>query len=152
MWPPEDCDGLAQVRDYGIPIAAGENVAGLFGFKSLVEADAIDIAQPSVTKVGGIGETLRVIDLCNAHGIEVTPHSPYFGPGFVATLHIVAARIERPLVEVLWLDMEANPFDPWVARGRRQGQGSAWPGPRLRSGYGRAYDATAKETPTVIAA
>ena len=33
----------------------------------------------------------------------MTPHSPYFGPGFIATLHIVAALIEKPLVEVLWL-------------------------------------------------
>lgn len=114
VWPPEDVDGLAQVRQHGIPIAAGENVAGLFGFKSLIEAGAIDVAQPSVTKVGGIGETMRVIALCGAHGTEVFPHSPYFGPGFIATLHICSALIENPLVEVLWLDMEANPFDPWV--------------------------------------
>jgi L-alanine-DL-glutamate epimerase-like enolase superfamily enzyme len=114
VWPPEDDHGLAQVRQRGIPISAGENVSSVFGFKSLIEAGAIDIAQPSVSKIGGIGETIRVIDLCDAHGIEVAPHSPYFGPGFIATLHIVAARIERPLVEVLWLDMEANPFDPWV--------------------------------------
>jgi L-alanine-DL-glutamate epimerase-like enolase superfamily enzyme len=114
VWPPEDCHGLASVREYGIPISAGENVAGVFGFKSLIEAGAIDIAQPSVTKIGGIGETVRVIALCHAHGVEVAPHSPYFGPGFVATVHLAAALIERPLVEVLWLNMEANPFDPWV--------------------------------------
>jgi D-galactarolactone cycloisomerase len=114
VWPPEDCHGLADVRARGIPISAGENVGSVYAFKSLIEAGAIDIAQPSVSKIGGIGETLRVIELCDAHGIEVAPHSPYFGPGFIATLHIVAARIERPLVEVLWLVMEANPFDPWV--------------------------------------
>jgi L-alanine-DL-glutamate epimerase-like enolase superfamily enzyme len=57
---------------------------------------------------------LRVFDLCEAHGVAVAPHSPYFGPGFVATLHIAAARMEKPLIEVLWLEMEANPFDPWV--------------------------------------
>ena len=114
VWPPEDCHGLAQVRARGIPISAGENVGSVYAFKSLIEAGAIDIAQPSVSKIGGIGETMRVIELCDAHGIEVAPHSPYFGPGFIATLHIVAARVERPLVEVLWLDMEANPFDPWV--------------------------------------
>jgi D-galactarolactone cycloisomerase len=114
VWPPEDVHGLASVRDCGIPIAAGENVAGVFGFKSLIEAGAIDIAQPSVTKIGGIGEMIRVIHLCQAHAIEVTPHSPYFGPGFVATVHIAAALVEKPMIEVLWLDMEANPFDPWV--------------------------------------
>ncbi len=143
VWPPEDCGGLAEVRKRGIPISAGENVAGLFGFKSLIEAGAIDVAQPSVTKIGGIGEMLRVIDLCDAHGIEVAPHSPYFGPGFIATLHIAAALVERPLVEMLWLDMEANPFDPWVrASGGRvrvpQGPGLGCdPDPALLARYAR---------------
>jgi D-galactarolactone cycloisomerase len=114
VWPPEDVHGLASVRDYGIPIAAGENTAGLFGFKSLIDAGAIDIAQPSVSKVGGIGEMIKVIHLCQANGVEVRPHSPYFGPGFVATIHVAAALVEQPMIEVLWLDMEANPFDPWV--------------------------------------
>jgi L-alanine-DL-glutamate epimerase-like enolase superfamily enzyme len=114
VWPPEDTAGLASLRRYGIPLSAGENTAGLFGFRGLIEAGAIDIAQPSVTKVGGIGEMRRVIALAQAHGVEVVPHSPYFGPGFVATLHLAAALIERPMIEVLWLDMEANPFDPWV--------------------------------------
>ncbi len=114
VWPPEDAKGLASVRRHGIPLAAGENTAGLFGFKTLIEAGAVDIVQPSVTKVGGIGEMTRVISLAQAHGVEVTPHCPYFGPGFIASLHVIAALVERPLVEVLWLDMEANPFDPWV--------------------------------------
>jgi D-galactarolactone cycloisomerase len=114
VWPPEDTAGLASLRRYGIPLSAGENTAGLFGFRALIEAGAIDVAQPSVTKVGGIGEMKRVIALAQAHGVEVVPHSPYFGPGFVATLHLAAALIERPMIEVLWLDMEANPFDPWV--------------------------------------
>jgi D-galactarolactone cycloisomerase len=114
VWPPEDTGGLASLRRHGIPLSAGENVAGLYGFKSLIEAGAIDVAQPSVTKLGGISEMVRVIHLCQAAGIEVAPHSPYFGPGFIATLHIAAALIERPLIEVLWIDMEANPFDPWA--------------------------------------
>ena len=114
VWPPEDTAGLASLRRYGIPLSAGENTAGLFGFRALIEAGAIDVAQPSVTKVGGVGEMKRVIALAQAHGVEVVPHSPYFGPGFVATLHLAAALIERPMIEVLWLDMEASPFDPWV--------------------------------------
>jgi L-alanine-DL-glutamate epimerase-like enolase superfamily enzyme len=120
IWPPEDCSGLAALGEHGIRIAAGENVAGVFGFQALIDAGAIDIAQPSVTKIGGIGEVLRVIDLCNDQGVQVTPHCPYFGPGFLASLHISAALIDKPLVEVLWLDMAANPFDPWVraANGR----------------------------------
>ena len=114
VWPPEDVDGLARVRQRGIPIAAGENVAGVFGFKSLIKANAIDIAQPSVTKIGGIGETVNVIKLAQTHGIEAQLHCPYFGPGLLASYHIAAAMIEKPLIEILWIDMEANPFDPWV--------------------------------------
>jgi D-galactarolactone cycloisomerase len=114
VFPPEDVHGLAEIRRDGVPIAAGENVAGVFGFRALMDAGAIDIAQPSVTKIGGIGEMLRVIELGRARGVQVTPHCAYFGPGFLASLHIIAALIEVPLVEVLWLDMEANPFDPWV--------------------------------------
>lgn len=114
VFPPEDVRGLAEIRKLGIPIAAGENTAGVFGFQSLMDAGAIDIAQPSVTKIGGIGEMLRVIELGHARGVQVTPHCPYFGPGFLASIHIIAGLIEKPLVEVLWLDMEANPFGPWV--------------------------------------
>jgi D-galactarolactone cycloisomerase len=114
VFPPEDVHGLAEVRQVGIPIAAGENVAGVFGFRSLIDANAIDIAQPSVTKIGGVGEVLAVIELGRARAVQVTPHCPYFGPGFLASIHINAALIEKPLVEVLWMDMEANPFDPWV--------------------------------------
>jgi L-alanine-DL-glutamate epimerase-like enolase superfamily enzyme len=114
VFPPEDCRGLARVRERGIAISAGENVAGVFGFQALIDAMAIDIAQPSVSKIGGIGEMLRVIELCRGEGVAVAPHSPYFGPGFIATLHIIAAMPENPLVEVLWLDMEANPFHAFV--------------------------------------
>jgi D-galactarolactone cycloisomerase len=114
VYPPEDSHGLAAVRRDGIAIAAGENTAGVFGFQALIEAGAIDVAQPSVTKIGGIGEVLRVIALGSKRNVQVTPHCPYFGAGFLASVHIIAALIDKPLVEVLWLDQEANPFDPWV--------------------------------------
>jgi L-alanine-DL-glutamate epimerase-like enolase superfamily enzyme len=114
VWPPEDSASLAAVRRIGIPIAAGENTAGRFGFKTLIEAGAIDIAQPSVTKIGGIGEMLSVIDLCRNAGVTVIPHCPYFGHGLIATLHIIAALAPDAPVEVLWLDMEAHPFHDQV--------------------------------------
>ena len=76
VWPPEDTAGLASLRRYGIPLSAGENTAGLLGFRALIEAGAIDVAQRSVTKVGGVGEMKRVIALAQAHGVEVVPHSP----------------------------------------------------------------------------
>ena len=114
VWPPEDHAGLAIVRAEGIPIAAGENASGLLAFKSMFDARAVDIAQPSVTKVGGITEARKIIALGESYGVTMVPHCPYFGPGFLATLHIIAAMPSNPPVEVLWMDMEANPFNPWV--------------------------------------
>ena len=98
-------------------------------FQALIAAGAIDYAQPSVTKIGGVGEVIRVIDLCARHGVVVAPHSPYFGPGLLASMHICAARVPDPLVEILWLDMEANPFDPWVRV--KDGHVQLPPGPGL---------------------
>ncbi len=114
VWPPEDHAGLAAVRAQGIPIAAGENSAGLFDFKSMFDAGAIDIAQPSVTKVGGVTEMRRIIALAEAYSVRVVPHSAYFGPGLLASLHLIAATPSISMVEVLWIDMEANPFRPWT--------------------------------------
>ena len=42
-----------------------------------------------------------MITLCSGRR-RSPPHSPYFGPGFIATLRR-GALIERPLIEVLWL-------------------------------------------------
>jgi D-galactarolactone cycloisomerase len=114
VWPPEDHDGLARVRAVGIPIAAGENAQGFFEFFNLFKAGAIDVAQPSVTKVGGVTEMRRIIALADAYGVSVVPHSPYLGPGFLATLHIIASMPSAPPVEALWLNIEASPFEPWI--------------------------------------
>jgi hypothetical protein len=48
VWPPENYDGLAQLRrTCGIPIAAGENVPALMDFERLMAAQAADFVQPS---------------------------------------------------------------------------------------------------------
>jgi len=114
VWPPEDAEDLARVRACGIPIAAGENAQGIHAFQAMIAAHAIDIAQPSVTKIGGISATMDVARLALLHGLRVVPHSPYFGSGFLATLHIAAALPVPPMIEVLWMQMPANPFAPWV--------------------------------------
>lgn len=101
VWPPEDYTGLARVRAaLGIPIAAGENDATIFGARALIEAGAADIVQPSVTKVGGIGEMRRIAVLAAAHSVTFQPHSYYFGPGLAATLHVIAATPGVPYVEM----------------------------------------------------
>jgi L-alanine-DL-glutamate epimerase-like enolase superfamily enzyme len=114
VWPPEDHKGLARVRAEGTRIAAGENAAGLHDFRSLFEAGAVDIAQPSVTKIGGITEMLKIASLAEAFGVELVPHCAYFGPGYLASLHVVASRPTETLLERIHADHEATPWGPWT--------------------------------------
>lgn len=100
VWPPEDYPGLARVRAaLRIPIASGENDATAFGFAALLAAGAADVVQPSVTKVGGIGEMKKIATLAAAANVTLVPHSFYFGPGLAATLHVIASTPGVPYVE-----------------------------------------------------
>jgi L-alanine-DL-glutamate epimerase-like enolase superfamily enzyme len=111
VWPPEDFAGLARVRrEGGVPVAAGENACTAWEFKRLLDCGAVDLAQPSVTKVGGISEFLKVVDLATLAGAGLAPHSPYFGPGLIATVHLAAARPEVESVEVFGCRLEVDMF------------------------------------------
>jgi L-alanine-DL-glutamate epimerase-like enolase superfamily enzyme len=108
VWPAEDYPGLARVRAaLRIPIACGENEGTASGFAALLAAGAADIVQPSMTKVGGIGEVKKIAALAAAAGVTMVPHSFYFGPGLAATLHVVASIQGVPFVEFPPGELEA---------------------------------------------
>lgn len=111
VWPPEDYAGLAAVRSQGgIPVAAGENANGVLEFSRMFSANAVDYAQPSIIKMGGITEMLRVCELAKSRGVPVVPHSAYFGPGLLATLHVCAADPVSTMVERYYCDLDASPL------------------------------------------
>jgi L-alanine-DL-glutamate epimerase-like enolase superfamily enzyme len=111
VWPPENLAGLAEVRTRGgLPTAAGENYGTVWDFRRAFEAGAITYAQPSVTKIGGVTEMRRVIALADTFGIPVVPHSAYFGPGLLASIHCIAAMPVESLVERFYCDFAENPL------------------------------------------
>ena len=115
VFPPEDFNSLARVRgETGVAVAAGENWCTSFQFAQAIEAGAIDYAQPSVTKVGGVTEFRKVVALCEAAGVQVMPHSPYFGPGFLATLQLASAMPNPGLVERFYVTPEASLYGDWI--------------------------------------
>jgi len=115
VWPPDDAEALARVRDEGrVPIAAGENAGTLGDFAHLIDAGAVDFVQPSVIKVGGISEMIKVLVLAAARGVHAAPHSPYFGPGLIATTHICASLPAPPAVERFYCDLEASPLGDMI--------------------------------------
>jgi D-galactarolactone cycloisomerase len=108
VFPPEDGAGLRAVGEAcRIPIAAGENCCFATQFASLFDARAVQYAQPSVTKVGGVTEFRKVAALAAARGVQLAPHSPYFGPGALATLHLLAALTDKARFECFYLQADA---------------------------------------------
>jgi L-alanine-DL-glutamate epimerase-like enolase superfamily enzyme len=114
IWPPEDHASMARLRDEGVPLSAGENAGGLHDFKRMFELGAVDIAQPSVTKIGGITEVLKINALAESFGVRVVPHCAYFGPGYLASLHLAACLKEEAPFERLYMNLETSPFLPFT--------------------------------------
>ncbi len=108
VWPPEDFATLAEVRTKGgLDVAAGENACTEHQFRQMITAGAVSHAQPSVIKVGGITEYLKVAAIADQHGVRLAPHSPYFGPGFLATLQLMSLRDDGTFVEVFYMKRAA---------------------------------------------
>lgn len=117
LWPPEDFAGLAALRrNAGVPISAGENLGGAEDFARLLAAGAVDVAQPSATKHGGVSGLLRIAALAKQAGVRMVPHAPYFGPGLLATLHVLAAMEQPAPIEIYFADLATPPYPTLLAK------------------------------------
>jgi L-alanine-DL-glutamate epimerase-like enolase superfamily enzyme len=115
IWPPEDAASLGALRAaISTPVAAGENVATAAETIALSTTGRCDVLQPSVTKVGFTGAR-RMADAALASGARLAPHSPYLGPGLLATLQLAAVYPEIEWIEHLLVDMPASVFCAGVA-------------------------------------
>ncbi len=126
IFPPDDYESLAALRQTGrqvgrqtgkpVAIAAGENASTLHAFRQLLGCGAVDFVQPSVTKVGGITEFVKIARLVRQHrAVHLAPHSAYFGPGLLATIHLCAAEKHPPMVERFFIEPEADLFNGLIA-------------------------------------
>ena len=113
VWPPEDFRAASEISKSGVPVAIGENVLSPTDFARLIETRAVDYIQPSVAKIGGISVMRDIYALANQASVAVAPHSAYFGPGLIATAHLVAALSRAPMVERLYSDLSDSPFGDW---------------------------------------
>lgn len=106
IFPPDDADRLSELEEeFGVAIASGENACTSVEFSRTVPK--ITFVQPSVIKVGGVSEFLKVCDLAVKYDKIIMPHAPYFGPGYWATVELMAARPECGLFERFYINPEA---------------------------------------------
>jgi D-galactarolactone cycloisomerase len=113
---PEDIASYSYLRDnLSMPIAGGENEHTLFGFRELIGAGAVDIAQPDLGSCGGITAARHIIALAHAHGVQVNPHVWGSAVAQAASLQVMAAipvthhslYASQPVLEY---DRSAHPF------------------------------------------
>ena len=76
---PHDLKGYTEIRrSVRTPIAGGEHEYTRWGFREMIEANAVDYLQPDVNRVGGITEARKIWALAQAHDLPVVPHSHNF--------------------------------------------------------------------------
>ena len=93
---PFACNDFASYREAAkisplVPLAAGENHFTRFEFGQMLEARAVQVWQPDLSKSGGITEAVRIAAMASAFRIPVHAHSSATGLNHAATLHFLAA-------------------------------------------------------------
>ncbi|MBR1224017.1 MULTISPECIES: mandelate racemase/muconate lactonizing enzyme family protein [unclassified Bradyrhizobium] len=110
IWPPEDFASLAALRQTAhVPTAIGENAGNALDFKKMLAARCVDYVQPSAIKIGGLTALWQICTESEAAGTTCVPHSPFFGPGYLATIHVLAAKAKASALERFYCDLA---FDP----------------------------------------
>jgi galactonate dehydratase len=106
---PDDIEALKWLGQRArVPLAAGERLFSKWGFRELLETRAIAIAQPEITRIGGITEAKKVAALCEAFDVMLAPHDGSTGPiAEMANLHVLATTpsclyLEHRARDVFW--------------------------------------------------
>jgi galactonate dehydratase len=107
---PEDLDGLCRVRaEVDMPLAAGERLSTLWGYKTLIGKGLVDIVQPDTGRVGGITQLRKIAAFAEAHFIQVAPHSGTLGPvAEFAAIHFLASIPNGMIHERFLTDWEGR--------------------------------------------
>lgn len=111
-WPPDDAGALAKVREAtALSIAAGEHAGSSRELRSILEARAVDLLQPSLTRLGGISEYLVAAKLARSHGVALAPQSASFGPGFAATVQLAACTDDVRSIELPYVRLDPDLYE-----------------------------------------
>lgn len=92
---PDDYRGHARVaRATSIPIATGENEYTRYGFRDLIDHDAVAILNADAQILGGITEFMQVAALAAAQDLHIAPHGAQ-----EVHIHLVAAIPQGLMLE-----------------------------------------------------
>lgn len=106
--PQEDILGFQKLTaESGVTIAAGEGYQTIYDFYMLLRNNALNLYQPDPSKLGGLSEAKRVVDLIELYNVAWVPHNWSTIVNTAASLQLVAASKNGYLIEH---KQEKNPF------------------------------------------
>lgn len=111
-----DIDGMARLNARtSVPISAYQNHYTHTPAVKHLQANALEIYQPSINRVGGITAASRVATLVESFNKRLVPHA--FGPGinYAASLHIAAASPACDLIEFAVYDQTIDDPGEFIA-------------------------------------
>jgi L-alanine-DL-glutamate epimerase-like enolase superfamily enzyme len=114
MWledptPPDNVEALQRVTDHSpVPICTGENHYTRHGLRPLITAQAIDVVQPDIPKVGGLLEAKKIADLADLYYIPVAAHNVCSPIGTLGACHTCAS-----MRNFMILEFHAQDVDWW---------------------------------------
>ncbi len=77
---PENVDEMVRIaRSTSIPIAAGERLFTRWGYRELIEKQAVAVVQPDLCHCGGILEARFIAAMAETYHMQAAPHNP-LGP------------------------------------------------------------------------
>jgi L-alanine-DL-glutamate epimerase-like enolase superfamily enzyme len=90
----DDMHGYAELNRGPIPISGGEHEFTLFGFRQLLDLNAVSVIQYDTNRVGGITAAQKINALAEAYQVPVVPHA-----GQMHNYHLTMANLNCPISE-----------------------------------------------------
>jgi L-alanine-DL-glutamate epimerase-like enolase superfamily enzyme len=92
---PDDTRGYKELKSYGrVPIAGGEHEFTIFGFREMLENNALDYIQFDTNREGGISQARKICALAESYQVPVVPHA-----GQMHNYHVTMASLNAPISE-----------------------------------------------------
>jgi galactonate dehydratase len=89
---PENAEAMKKIAaETTLPIATGERLFTVWGFREVLEKGVADIIQPDVVHAGGITQLKKIAALAEAYYVAVAPHNPLSPVATAACLQLDAA-------------------------------------------------------------
>ncbi len=105
---PENVDTMVRVaQSTSIPIASGERLFTKWGYRELLEKQAVAVVQPDLCHAGGIFEARKIAAMAEVYYASVAPHNPLGPISLAACLQLDACTPnflvqEHPAMDEGW--------------------------------------------------